>query len=170
MRRKHWLYGFLVYFFFLGISATIASDLPNHTLTPGATNPDVTQDNIHQTICVSGWTKTIRPTTTYTNKLKQEQIKEYHYKDKNPASYEEDHLISLQLGGHPTDPKNLWPEPYNTRCGARIKDVLETRLKRMVCTKKISLDDAQKAIARDWIKSYKLYIHGGGCPFVEDEQ
>jgi hypothetical protein len=87
-----------------------------------------------------------------------------------PASYEEDHLISLQLGGHPTDPKNLWPETYNTRCGARIKDVLETRLRKLVCTKKISLADAQKAIATDWIKAYKQYVHGGGCPFLEHEQ
>ena len=170
MRRKHWLYGLWACFLFLGISATFASDLPDHTLTPGSTNPNVTQDNINKTICVSGWTKTIRPTTKYTNELKQAQIKEYGYKDKSPTSYEEDHLISLQLGGHPIDPKNLWPEPYNTRCGARIKDVLETRLKKMVCANKIPLADAQTAIATDWIKAYKKYVHGGGCPFLEHEQ
>ena len=170
MRRTHWVYGLWAYFLFLGISATYASDLPDHTLTPGATNPDVTQDNINHTICVSGWTKTIRPTTKYTNELKREQIKEYRYKDKSPTSYEEDHLISLQHGGHPTDPKNLWPEPYHTRCGARIKDVLETRLKKLVCTNKISLADAQNAIATDWITACKTYVHGGGCPFLEDEQ
>ena len=28
------------------------------------------------------------------------------------SDYQEDHLISLELGGHPTDPRNLWPEPY----------------------------------------------------------
>jgi hypothetical protein len=28
--------------------------------------------------------------------------------------YEEDHLISLEDGGDPTDPRNLFPEPYNT--------------------------------------------------------
>jgi len=129
-------------------------------LTPGVTNPDVTQDNINNTICLSGWTKIIRPATKYTNDLKQGQIKEYHYKDKRPASYEEDHLISLLLSGHPTDPNNLWPEPYNTRCGARTKDVLETRIKKMVCTNKISLADAQKAIATDWIKACQKYVHG----------
>jgi hypothetical protein len=107
MRRTHWLCGFWGCVLFLGISVTFASNLPNHTLTPRVTNPEVTQDNINQTICVSGWTKTIRPTMTYMNKLKQEQIKEYHYKDKCPASCEEDHLISLQLGGNPTNSKDL---------------------------------------------------------------
>jgi len=29
--------------------------------TPGAFNPDVRQSTIDQTICVHGWTKTIRP-------------------------------------------------------------------------------------------------------------
>jgi hypothetical protein len=32
----------------------------------------------------------------------------------NMACYEEDHLISIEDGGDPTDPRNLWPEPYNT--------------------------------------------------------
>src|SRR5947208_807983 len=79
-----------------------ARDLPDKTRTPGVANPDVTQDNIDQTICVSGWTKKIRPPTNYTSELKQQQIKEYRYADKKPGDYEEDHLISLQLGGHPT--------------------------------------------------------------------
>ena len=30
----------------------------------------------------------------------------------SPSDYQEDHLVSLELGGHPTDPRNLWPEPY----------------------------------------------------------
>ena|SRR5258706_12151782 len=150
--------------------AVLASDLPNKTRTPGATNPDVTQANIHQTICVSGWTATIRPPTSYTNKLKFQQIQEYKYADKKPSSYEEDHLISLQLGGHPTDPKNLWPQPYNTQCGARIKDVVETRLKRNVCEGKITLAEAQKAIATNWIAAYKRFVSKDGCPEPEDKQ
>ena len=117
----------------IGIGTTFAHDVPDSALTPGASNPDVTQSNISETICKANWTKTIRPSSSYTNKLKKEQIEEYGYTDKTMSHYEEDHLISLQLGGHPTDRKNLWPQPYNTRCGARIKDVLETRLKRNVC-------------------------------------
>lgn len=149
---------------------TNAGSLPNPALTPGAINPDVTQENIKENICKPGWTKTIRPTVGYTNKLKLDQIKAYGYKDKNPSDYEEDHLISLQLGGHPSDPRNLWPEPYNAQCNARIKDVLETRLKKNVCAGKMTLADAQKAIATNWIKAYKTYVNGEGCPPLENDQ
>ena len=170
MKRNPLLYGFWAYSLFLGISVTCASDLPNQTLTPGATNPDVTQASIKQTICVSNWTKTVRPPTSYTKKLKEQQIAEYGYTDTDPTHYEEDHLISLQLGGHPTDPKNLWPEPYMLKCGARIKDVLESRLKRNVCAGKITLRAAQKAIAQNWIKAYHTYVNAEGCPELSDDE
>lgn len=128
----------------------------------------MTQDNIDQTICVSGWTATIRPGSSYTSKLKIEQIKEYSYKDKKPGDYEEDHLISLQLGGHPTDPRNLWPQPYNQACGARIKDVLETRLKRLVCDKKLPLADAQKAIATNLGRGLQNVRQSGRLPSARE--
>jgi hypothetical protein len=93
--------------------------LPDSFRTPGATNPEVTQFNIKKTICNSGWTKTIRPPSSYTTALKKQQIVEYGYRNKKPGSYEEDHLISLQLGGDPHDPQNLWPQAYAGKCGAR---------------------------------------------------
>jgi len=151
------------------ISGASNAQLPNKNRTPGATNPDVTQANIHQTICVSGWTDTVRPPSSYTTNLKKQQLGEYHYKEKRLAEYEEDHLISLQLGGHPTDPKNLWPQPYRTQCGARVKDVVETKLKRMVCDGKLTLAEAQKAIATNWIAAYKKYVHSEGCPEIDEK-
>jgi hypothetical protein len=48
---------------------------------------------------------------------------------------EVDHLISLELGGS-NDIKNLWPEPYLPRPGARQKDVLENWLHKQVCSGK----------------------------------
>src|SRR5262245_58941588 len=81
--------------------------------TPGVLNPDVTQATIKSTICTRGWTKTIRPPTSYTNALKVKQMREYGVGGRR-SDYQEDHLISLELGGHPTDPRNLWPEPYPT--------------------------------------------------------
>ena len=155
---------------FLAWGTVLGRDLPDPTRTPGVANPDVTQDNIHETICVSGWTDTVRPPSSYTTNLKKAQIKEYRYRDKTPGSYEEDHLISLQLGGHPTDPQNLWPERYDQRCGARIKDVVETRLKRLVCDGKLPLADARKAIAKNWVAAYKTYVNREGCPALENEQ
>jgi hypothetical protein len=130
---------------------------PDPALTPGALNPAVTQATIGSTVCVSGWTDTIRPPTSYTNALKVQQITEYGYTDKALASYEEDHLISLQLGGNPTDPKNLWPQPYTMSLsdgrsvGARVKDVFETKLKKQVCTGTITLAQAQAEIGIHWV-------------------
>jgi len=145
------------------ISPVLADVLPDPVRTQGAINPDVTQENINENICVPGWTKTIRPPVTYTNKLKKQQITEYGYTDTNPSSYEEDHLISLQLGGHPRDPENLWPQPYDGSCNARVKDVLETKLKRLVCDGEVSLLEAQQAIASNWIKAYKQFVNAAGC-------
>lgn len=89
---------------------------PNPVLTPGAFNPSVTQATIGSTICVSGWTATVRPPASYTTGLKIQQIVQYGYGDTHTSSYEEDHLIPLELGGAPSDARNLWPEPYAARC------------------------------------------------------
>jgi hypothetical protein len=133
---------------------------PDPLLTPGATNPDVTQATIAATICVSGWTATIRPPTAYTNALKGQQIAQYAYPITAASAYEEDHLISLQLGGAPSDPRNLWPEPYEITLGdsrptgARTKDAFETALKRRVCAGTMSLTDAQAAIGPHWVHAF----------------
>lgn len=128
--------------------------LPDPECTPGTLNPDVTQDTIDSTICVSGWTSTIRPPTSYTNPLKVEQIAEYGYSDTDVADYEEDHFIPLELGGAPRDPENLWPEPHYTTDSSGgtsyTKDGVETKLKNAVCKGTVSLSDAQNAIATDW--------------------
>lgn len=127
---------------------------PNSTLTPGATNPDVTQKNINKTICVAGWTKTIRPPSSYTTKLKIKQIKQYGYQDTKIADYEEDHFISLELGGHPTSPENLWPESYTSNPNARNKDAVENYLHKQLCAGTITLKEAQKEISTDWVTVY----------------
>ena len=130
---------------------------PDAALTPGALNPAVTQATIGSTICVSGWTATIRPSSSYTTGLKIEQIGEYGYTDTSTASYEEDHLISLELGGAPSDPRNLWPEPYSDSLpdgrdtGARVKDVFESSLKREVCAGQMTLAKAQSEIGDHWV-------------------
>jgi hypothetical protein len=133
---------------------------PDPILTPGALNPAVTQATIGSTICVSGWTDTVRPSTDYTNALKIQQMAEYGYSDTSTSSYEEDHLIALELGGSPTDPTNLWPEPRNASLpdgrptGASTKDVLETRLKNEVCSGAITLAEAQYEIGDHWVHVY----------------
>ena len=133
---------------------------PDPQFTPGATNPDVTQANIKETICKSGWTATVRPPASYTNNLKKEGITQYGYDDSKLADYEEDHFIPLEIGGNPKDPNNLWPEPYNTTIdgktiGAHQKDKVEDLLKKQVCDGTITLKEAQDQITGDW---YKIYL------------
>lgn len=126
--------------------------LPDSNCTPGVVNPLVTQANLSQTVCKSGYTTTIRPPQSYTAPLKLKQIQEYGYSDTNPHDFEEDHFISLELGGSPKDPKNLWPEPgrsYNE------KDKVENYLHKQLCSGQITLIQAQSAIKTNW---YKVYI------------
>ncbi len=111
-------------------------------LTPGVFNPAVRQSTIGSTICVRGWTKTIRPPVSYTNRLKIQQMAEYD-ETGLPSSYEEDHFIPLELGGAPRDPHNLWPEP---RAQSRHSDPLETHLKTEVCDGAITLAQARTSI------------------------
>jgi hypothetical protein len=116
--------------------------LPIVALTPGVYNIAVSQKTIRETICRVGWTKTIRPPVSYTNKLKVQQMAQYE-ETGSPSDYEEDHLIPLELGGAPRNPKNLWPEP---RAQAKKSDPLETRFKRQICKGTLKLARARAAI------------------------
>jgi hypothetical protein len=134
--------------------------LPDSRLTPGATNPNVKQSNIYSTICVSGYTSTIRPSSSYTTALKIEQLHSGYafHSDMQTSDYEEDHLIALELGGSPASRQNLWPEPYAGRDGARVKDTIENKLHSLVCAGAISLHTAQRAIAVNWWTAYLHYV------------
>lgn len=112
--------------------------------TPGALNPDVTQDTIAQTICVSGWTATVRPPTSYTDSLKRQQMAAYGAAG-TPADYEEDHRVPLAVGGAPTDPRNLWPEPL---AAAKLKDQVEVRTQRAICDATTTLADGRAIFLR----------------------
>ena len=100
----------------------------------------------------------------------------------NRKCYEEDHLISLENGGHPKDPKNLWPEPYNTKIngkvvGARQKDIVEGFIHDEMCFaipdgKKnskipahtsITLQRGQEILATDWYTCYLSIQKGEDC-------
>ncbi len=134
------------------------NQLPDPACTPGAINPAVTQATISTTICTSGWTDTIRPPTSYTNRIKQQAIAAYgDYAGSTPDTYELDRLISLELGGSPTAAANLWPEKglHNA------KDPVENAAKRAVCAGRMSLADAQRAIATNWIAlGHQLDVSG----------
>ena len=134
--------------------------MPNPKLTPGLTNPAVTQKNIGTTICVVGYTKKIRPPVSYTNKLKYDQLHSgYNVQgDMNMRNYEEDHLIPLEVGGHPSSKLNLFPQYYAATYGARVKDLLENKIHLLVCSGKITLKAGQAAFVPDWTVGYKKYV------------
>ena len=124
-----------------------SSELPDPSCTPGAVNSAVTQANIDQSICSAGWTATVRPPESYTEPLKYEQMAAYG--DTGPvSSYEEDHLIPIGLGGSPTSPQNLWPEPG---ASPNPKDAVENAANHAVCDGDMNLSAAQHAIAANWL-------------------
>jgi len=145
------------------VPIVVSGIFPDPAFTPGATNPAITQANISQNICNPKWsTKSVRPTSSYTTALKVKQLASGYAVngDTNTADYEEDHLISLEIGGNPTDPHNLWPELWESRAaklapkgtGAESKDKIENRCHAAVCSGTITLADAQHQIATNWGK------------------
>jgi len=129
--------------------------LPDPACTPGATDPHVTQATIATTICRSGgYTNTVRPPASVTGTEKRSAMRAYN--DTAPtSSYELDHLVSLELGGSPNSPHNLWPEPG---AAPNPKDKLETALHDLVCSHRMTLTDAQNAIATDWVNAYRQVL------------
>jgi hypothetical protein len=125
--------------------------LPDAHCTPGATDSRVTSATIKKTICVSGYTKRVRPSESVTEPEKLASMRAYG--DHGAAhGYEYDHLISLELGGAPNDPRNLWPEPGNS---PNPKDKVENLLHRQVCDGQIGLRTAQHEIATNWVAIYR---------------
>jgi hypothetical protein len=146
----------------LSVGAACAqSSIPDPAHNRGATNPDVTQDTIASTICVSGWTATVRPPSNYTNVIKRRQMVAYGLPG-SPADYEEDHLVPLAVGGDPRSVQNLWPEPWHPEdgYGAGEKDQLENEIHRRVCRGEMSLKDGQAMFVPDWRSAYDALIGG----------
>ena len=115
-----------------------------------ALNPDVDEDTIDGTICESGYTKSVRPATSYTNGVKKKLMREAGIDAARIGDYELDHIEPLELGGHPRKLSNLMLQPWEGQHGAWAKDTLEGRLRSLVCHGKLDLTDAQVCIAQDW--------------------
>ena len=121
------------------LTCNSSDGLPDHSCTPGRVRTTSVES-----ICHGGSTKKYRPPSSYTNKLKAEQIAEYGYKDTNPKDYEEDHLISIEIGGDGSDQKNLWPEAHAGEYGSYSKDQVENWLHNQICSGAMSPEEAQK--------------------------
>ncbi len=140
-------------------AVTLAPPWTDSCGTSCALNPNVTQRTIRTTICISGWTDTVRPPQSFTDALKRKQLVGFaprHAGDKNwtAAATEEDHRMPLELGGAPTDEHNLSPEEYPR---ARDKDADETSFRRAVCAGKLTLSEAQQRFAAKWLGPWPDY-------------
>jgi hypothetical protein len=137
---------------------------PDPHCTPGAANPAVTQATISSTVCRPGWTSTVRPPGSITEPEKFASMAAYNLRG-SASVYEYDHDVPLELGGAVNDPRNLWPEPdYATRSGFYLnpKDRVENALKRLVCRDAMTLAQAQRLIASNWVAVYNQ-LHTGGA-------
>ncbi|MGA7205825.1 MAG: hypothetical protein WBX27_14470 [Specibacter sp.] len=132
------------------VNAASGDYLPDPSCTPGAVDPAVTEANIASTICHSGYTATVRPPASATDRFKVASLAAYW--EVEDHTVELDHLVSLEIGGA-NSASNLWPEL--NRVGAtgttNPKDAVEDTLHAAVCDHKVTLLAAQKAIASSWI-------------------
>lgn len=124
---------------------------PNHSITPGSVrNAELSE------LCIMP-DDDLDPVVT--PEKKRAVFAAYGLDDRASRAYQVDYLINPQLGGN-DEFQNLWPEPYHaTVWNAPAKDALETRLHGMVCSGQISLEEAQREIATDWIGAYKKIFH-----------
>jgi hypothetical protein len=125
-----------------------AADFPHHALTPG-----VALSVTRAQICISGYATGARDVSD----AEKADVYARYGVVSVPYVHEVDHLISLELGGSNTV-RNLWPEPYAGRWGARTKDVLENRLHDLVCEGRLVLASAQRQEASDWVAAYRRYV------------
>jgi hypothetical protein len=136
----------------MAVATTVEDGVePNRKLTPGATRPVSMHD-----VCAVAHEEVV---VDVPSALREKILREYGIVEKRESDFEIDFLIAPRLGGT-EDPQNLWPEPYASSIwNARVKDDLEERLHKMVCSGEVSLKTAQNDISADWIGAYKKYFN-----------
>jgi hypothetical protein len=124
------------------------SDLPRPGLTPGAILTVSTRR-----VCVPGYATGVRDVPS----AELDSVYRRYGVAHIPYQHEVDHLVSLELGGS-NSIRNLWPEPYAGRWGARTKDGLENTLHELVCSGRLRLRYAQRIESTDWVAAYRRYL------------
>ena len=121
-------------------------------------NPDVTQENIATTICVPGFTRTIRPYVSTMQAIKAELLAVAGEPWERRNRYQLDHRVPLCAGGAVVDRRNLALEPIDE---AHDKDAVEACVCGMICAGAISLEVAQHLIWIDWRAAARECGSGG---------
>lgn len=118
----------------------------------GVANPAVTDATARSTVCVDGWTKTVRPPASWTDKLKRAELPA----GAAMADFELDHVLPIEDGGAPRDAANLRLQRWTGPDGARAKDVLETSVHRRLCAGTLTLAQGRAELAA-WIRAHRPY-------------
>ena len=127
------------------VHCKVNGPLPDPACSPGAVFAGATLD----TICVKGYTQTVRNVSVTTKKA---VYAEYGLKYPQPSgAYEVDHLIPLELGGA-NDISNLFPEAASPTPGFHEKDLVENYLHQKACDGEVPLAYAQHVIATNWLE------------------
>lgn len=159
---------------------------PDPDLTPGETNPKVTQDNIRKNICNVHWSTDSLRDKESTETEKERTYDAYgirHPKNNKGADQvcELDHLISLENGGS-DGIKNMWPQcgpngALLTRRYWKMKDRVENYVHNGICRdipnakrssgpippKTLSLKRAQEILRGDWYACYQKFLKHQAC-------
>ena len=140
------------------LAASDANSIKRYAPVPSeALNPDVHQNTIAQTICVPGYTASVRPSTSYTNGVKLKLMREAGIPSTEATTFELDHRVALAVGGHPRALLNLRLQKWEGEDGAKRKDQLERRLQVLVCSGQVTLNEAQRAMFWDWQSAFRRY-------------
>jgi hypothetical protein len=140
-------------------SGCVASNgLPDSACTPGDIFPNATKDQI----CTPGYSSSVR---SVSDSEKNAAYAEYGIVSHTAGQYEVDHLVSLELGGS-NDISNLFPEAASPTPGFHEKDAVENYLHDQMCSGAVTLADAQREIATNWLAVYAQMRGGAAVPTV----
>jgi hypothetical protein len=123
----------------------ISNNRPDPACTPGAV---LTTDTGQ--VCAVGYPNSIRDVD---DAARDRVYAEYGVTGPMPGQYVIDQLVPLSLGGS-NDTANLWPQPASPAPGYAEKDALERYLRDQVCDGKMSLAEAQRKFATNWVAEY----------------
>jgi len=142
----------LPFFFITGF--VVLPYLPDPQETPGKIDPQCTV----RLVCQAGYTKRVRPSVSYTTKVKMDLIRKHHL-SLPPSQIELDHRVPLEVCGAPRDRSNLWAEPRVGPWSASEKDQLENFIHEQVCHEKMNLKEGQSVfLSPDWTVEYRKYL------------
>jgi len=98
-------------------------------------------------LCSGGYVKKTTPPPSVIDPIKAAQVAAGNYADRDPSHYVEDHLVPVELGGAPTDQRNLWPQ---TTAMSAVKDRDERHMHAEVCAGHVTLAAAQAQMVANW--------------------